>query len=442
MDKVEREALAARALDFAGGESEVTVADVDRALTRFTQNAIHQNVAAINTTLRVRTIADGRTGVAATNAHSDEAIRATVDRAKAIAALAPRDTQTPPLENNATPALPASAYDAATAATSPERRARIAAAVFASAERDGFWAAGYIATERNGVTIANTRGTLASYDGTLCALNVKANATDATGYAEYYGNALGTLDGSAVSDIATEKVRLGRAPHAVEPGPWTVILEPPAFGELLSYLTDHFSAQSFDEGSSFLSAGLDRRYASDAVTISDDYAHPLFAGVPFDDEGVPTQRIALLDRGIARNVVTDARYAQKLSRPNTGHALPAPSPYGPEARHIVVAQGSKPLAQLISETKRGLLISRFWYIRPVDQRKTIVTGMTRDGTFLIEDGKLTRGVRNLRFNQSILEALNSVEFSNHQARTGGYSYNMVTPAAKLGSFHFTSTTDF
>jgi PmbA protein len=107
-----------------------------------------------------------------------------------------------------------------------------------------------------------------------------------------------------------------------------------------------------------------------------------------------------------------------------------------------VASGEKPLAQLIAETKRGLLVSRFWYIRPVDQRRTIVTGMTRDGTFLIEDGKLVRGVRNMRFNQSILDALSDVEFARDQARTGGFSYRIVTPAAKLQTFHFTSTTDF
>jgi PmbA protein len=442
MDKGEREALAARVLEVAGGQSEVVVSDIDRSLTRFTQNAIHQNVAASNATLRVRTIAEGRTGVAATNAHTDEAIRTTVARAKAIAALAPRDDETPQLQHHASVPAPPAAYDGATASAPPDVRARIAASVFASAERDGLWAAGYVATERNGITIANTRGTLASYDGTLCALNVKANAPDATGYSEFYGNALGSLDGSAISDVATEKVRLGRAPQPVAPGPWTVILEPPAFGELLSYLIDHFSAQSYEEGSSFLSAGLDRRYASDSVTLTDDYAHPLFAGVPFDDEGVPTQRLALVERGIARNVVTDARYAKKLGRPNTGHALPAPSAEGPEARHIVVASGEKPLAQLIAETKRGLLVSRFWYIRPVDQRRTIVTGMTRDGTFLIEDGKLVRGVRNMRFNQSILDALSDVEFARDQARTGGFSYRIVTPAAKLQTFHFTSTTDF
>ncbi len=314
--------------------------------------------------------------------------------------------------------------------------------MFAVAERDGCWAAGYAATERAGLTIANSRGTSSSFDGTRCTLNVKANAPDSTGYAEYYANAVGGLDGTGVASVAAEKARTGRAPVAVAPGPWTVILEPPAFGELLAYLLDHFSAQSFVEGSSFLSGGLGRRFAGENVTLEDDYAHPLFAGAPFDYEGVPTQRVRLFERGVANAVVTDSRYAKQLNRPNTGHALPAPNAYGPQVRHAVIASGEKPLAQLVAETERGLLVSRFWYIRPVDQRRTIVTGMTRDGTFLIEDGKLVRGVRNMRFNESILGALSRVEFAAHQVRTGGYAYGVVTPAAKIEAFHFTSGTEF
>ena len=221
-----------------------------------------------------------------------------------------------------------------------------------------------------------------------------------------------------------------------------MILEPAAFGELLAYVTDHFSAQSYDEGSSFFSGALGNAFAGENVTIVDDFAHPLHAGMPFDYEGSPTQRVVLLDRGKANAVVTDVAWAKKLDRPNTGHGLPAPNGWGPQPRNVVVEPGTKSVEQLIAETKRGLLVSRFWYIRPVDQRKTIVTGMTRDGTFLIENGKLAGGVRNMRFNQSILEALAHCEFANAQARTGGYSYSIVVPAAKIDGFRFTSLTDF
>ena len=164
--------------------------------------------------------------------------------------------------------------------------------------------------------------------------------------------------------------------------------------------------------------------------------------MPFDYEGRPKSRLALVDAGVVRNVVTDSYYAKKLNRPNTGHALPAPNAFGPQPLNIVIEPGSQSTQELIAQTKRGLLISRFWYIRTVDQKRAIVTGMTRDGTFLIENGKIAGGVRNMRFNQGIVDALRAVAFSNQQRRTGSYGYQMVVPAAKIDKFTFTSTTEF
>ena len=442
MDERAREALAARALALAGGMTEAIVTDSDLGLTRFTHNAIHQNIAERDTVVRVRTIADARTGVASTNDASDAGLAAVVQRAKTIATFATQEPQRPELIASPRSRSPARAYDDATASAGPELRARVAADVFRVAERANLWAAGYVMTERSGITVANTCGTMQSFDGTSCGVNVKANGTDATGFSEYHGNVAGELDGTRVATVAVEKARRGAVPRGVEPGAWTVILEPAAFGELLSYLIGHFSAQSYVEGSSFLCDGLERRYTGKALTLADDYAHPLFAGMPFDFEGVPTHRLPLLECGTSGHVVTDAAYAKQLGLPDTGHAQPAPSAYGPRARNPVVSGGERTVEELIAQTRRGLLVSRFWYIRPVDVRRTIVTGMTRDGTFLIEDGAIARGVRNMRFNQSILEALSNAEFSDRQVRTGGYSYEMVVPAAKLEGFHFTSTTDF
>jgi predicted Zn-dependent protease len=207
-------------------------------------------------------------------------------------------------------------------------------------------------------------------------------------------------------------------------------------------LSDHFSAQSFDEGSSFLCDGLERSYTSPSVSLADDYAHPMLAGQPFDFEGYPTRRVPLLERGVARHLVTDAAWAKRLDRANTGHGLPAPNADGPRASHVVVAPGETDAAALVAGVERGLLITRFWYIRPVDARKTIVTGMTRDGTFLIEGGEVTGGVRNMRFNQSIVEALGSAVFADTCARTGGYAYSTVVPTVRLDDFTFSSGTEF
>jgi predicted Zn-dependent protease len=438
-----REALASRVIAFGSGELlEAIVHEDDVGLTRFTHNAIHQNVASADAVVRVRAVTGNRSGVAETNDLSDAALQATVRRARAMTEFAPQDAGFPGLGCNRDITAPAGAFVAATAEASPAVRASVVAGITRVAERDGLWAAGYVTTSRAAVTIANSNGTLVSFDQTGCGLNVKQNAADATGFAEIVGNDVALLDGAHAGEIAAAKARSGAAPAPVDPGPWTVILEPPAFGELLAYLAPHFSAQSFDEGSSFASEGLERTYAGENVTLLDDFAHPLHAGMPFDFEGYPTRRVTLLEAGVAREVVTDATWAKRLDRPNTGHGLPAPNAHGPWPRHLVVEAGEKPVEQLIAETARGLLITRFWYIRPVDQRKTIVTGMTRDGTFLIENGKIAHGVRNLRFNQSILEALRNAEFSSRQVRSGGYSYSIVVPAAKISGFRFTSLTDF
>lgn len=444
MRNAQRGELAKRVLAMASAadEAEVLVSAGDSALTRFTHQVCNQNVAAADAGISVRAVIDKRTGVARTNRFDDASLRQVVDRAVAMARLAPKDPLHPKLPNGSAAAAPPGAYDAATAGASADLRASMCDALFREAESAGQWCAGFVSTGAAGYTIANTSGANASFDGSDAAVNVKMNASDSTGFAEAYATRVADIDAAAVGRRATSKAAGAMHPVAVDPGAWTVLLEPAAFGELFVYLADHFSAQTFDEGASFCSDGLDRTYFAENVNVYDDHAHPLNPGMPFDYEGYPTMRVPLVENGVVRNVVTDSYYAHKLERPNTGHALPAPNSFGPQARNLVIGSGTKSVDQLISETKRGLLVTRFWYIRTVDQKKAVVTGMTRDGTFLIEDGRVTRGVRNLRFNQSILECLRHGEFASQQQRTGSYHYSLVVPAVKLENFHFSSTTEF
>ncbi len=439
----EREALARQVLNFSGADqTEALVWSADDELTRFTHNLVHQSVAAADVSVRVRAIVGKRTGVAVTNALDDASLRETVSRAAEMAKLAPEDPQLPRLPSGGATQAPEGAYVRETAEATPQVRAQMCDAIFTSAEHRDYWCAGYVTTGSTGVSIVNSSGACASFDGTDSGVNVKMNAGDSTGFAEGYDKDVTRLDARGIGSASAQKAADSTHPRSVEPGEWTVILEPAAFGELFAYLADHFSAQSFDEGSSFLSDGLGKTYLGENVTIGDDYAHPLNPGMPFDYEGQPTQRLALIEDGVAKNVVTDSYWANKLARENTGHALPAPNAYGPQASHLVVSPGRKPVAELLSETKRGLLVTRFWYIRTVDQKKAIVTGMTRDGTFLIEDGRIAGGVRNMRFNQSIIEALQRCEFGNALHRTGGYSYSLVVPAVKIEGFRFSSGTEF
>jgi PmbA protein len=443
VNKSDRESLAKAVLGYSSAEqTEVLVGSGDNALTRFTHEASNQNVAVDDTGISVRAILDGRTGVAQTNRRDDASLRDVAARAVEMAKLAPQDPQTPSLPSGGPTTTPPGAYDEATAHASAELRAKMCDAIFRAAEGAGYWSAGYASTSAGGITIANTSGALASFDGTDASVNVKMSGPDSTGFAEAHANAVDGIDAAAAGAIAVEKVRAGAAPRSVDPGEWTVLLEPAAIGELFSYITSHFSAQAYEEGSSFFSGGLNGTYFSENVSLEDDYANPLSPGMPFDYEGQPTMRLPLVEKGVVRNIVTDSYYAKRLDLPNTGHALPAPNAAGPYPLHLVLAPGTKSFDELVAETKRGLLITRFWYIRTVDQKKAIVTGMTRDGTFLIENGKIAGGVRNLRFNQSILEALQHCEFSSKAVRTGGYSYSMVSPAAKVERFNFTSTTEF
>jgi len=443
VDSVQREALAERVLSLStADETEVTIGTEDADLTRFTHEEIHQNVARSDAGISVRAILGQRTGTASTNLLDDASLRATVDRAIAIATLAPADPEIAPLPSGGPTTTPKGAYVKATAGASPQLRAGMADAIFKVAESHGFWCAGFARTQSAGYTIVNSNGARASFDGTDSGINVKMNAADSTGYGQAYSPDARTLDAREVANTAAGKAKNSAQPRAVEPGEWTVIMEPAAFGEFFAYLGQHFSAQAYDEGSSFLSDGLDKSYFSENVTITDDYSHPLAPSMPFDFEGQPKQRLKLVDAGIAKSIVTDSYWAKKLGRENTGHALPAPNAYGPQAIDLVVSPGSKSIAELIAETKRGLLISRFWYIRTVDQKKAIVTGMTRDGTFLIENGKVAGGVRNMRFNQSIITALGKCEFSNAQQRTGDYWFSLVVPAARIDGFTFSSGTQF
>lgn len=444
MDKQRREELAARVLSFSTADHTEVLASYERSeLTRFTQNAIHQNVAASDVSISVRAIVGKRTGVARTNEIENEnALRAVVENAIAMAKLAPEDPLLPDLPKGGAVDAPAEAYVPATAGATPALRAHMAGEIFHVGERDGQWAAGFITTGESGITVANSSGALQSFDSTDSGLNVKMNAADSTGFAEGYSHDVAKIDAGNAGEISAQKARASATPRSVDPGDWTVILEPAAFGELFMYLSHHFSAQSFDEGSSFLTGALGTAVLGEKVTIRDDYAHELAPGMPFDYEGQPKMRLPLVENGVARNLVTDSYYANKLQRENTGHALPAPNAYGPMATSLVVDGGSKSLEQLIAETRRGLLISRFWYIRTVDQKKAIVTGMTRDGTFLIEDGKIAGGVRNMRFNHSIIDALRSCEFSNELRRTGSYAYSCVVPSAKIRDFSFSSGTAF
>jgi len=271
------------------------------------------------------------------------------------------------------------------------------------------------------------------------AINIKAIGSDSSGYAEGFSRRFAGLEPVKLAERAAKKAVASRTPRALEPGAYTVILEPAAFREFLGYLSwIGFGAQSFEQGSSFMSGHLGEKIIGDNVTLRDDYAHPLGCGIPFDFEGVPRKAVSLIERGVAKDVVYDSYYAAKLHHVNTGHALPAPNSDGPMPLNIVVDPGGTAVEQMIKDVTHGVLVTRTWYIRLVDQKQTMITGMTRDGLFLIERGKLTKGLKNMRFNESIIGALGRCELASQLVRSESH----VLPAVKIEGFHFSSGTEF
>lgn len=438
----ERLSLATRAVaDGLADALEATVVERRLCLTRFTHNAIHQNLDETQTLVQFRAVVDGRAGWSCTSLRDEDDLDEARGRAIAQARLVPKTAIDFTLPQPAPYEAPKNAFDEATANAPPGLRADAASKIFEVAASGEAWAAGYVSTESVAVAIANSNGLRANFATTDAVINTKCLTADASGFAESFSRRLVDFDPSEVARRAVAKARDAGELDTPEVGNWTVIVEPPALGELLSYLLPHFSAERVYEGASFLAEGLGRTYVSEEVTLTDDYAHPLHATFPFDGEGTPTQRVTLFERGVANDYVTDTEWSTRLNRPNTGHYVSGGTD-GPQPRAVVLSPGKRSREELIASTKRGILISRFWYIRVVDVRKAIVTGMTRDGTFLIEEGKVTRGLRNMRFNVRILDLLSDCELSNELVRTGGYAHSIVVPTARFERFSFSSVTSY
>jgi predicted Zn-dependent protease len=227
------------------------------------------------------------------------------------------------------------------------------------------------------------------------------------------------------------------------PGRYTVVLEPAAVLDLVGQMFGDFSATAIRDGRSFLNDRIGKKIFGENITIRDDVCDPLQSGAPFDGEGVPRRRLTLVDSGVVREIAYSRQAAAVAGVAPTGHGFPLPNEIGEAPVNIVIAGGDSTVAEMVRSTERGILVTRFWYIREVDPYQKIFTGMTRDGTFLIEGGEVTRGVRNFRFNQSLMELLSNVEALSTPVRASGEeSVDMVVPAMKVQGFNFTEVTRF
>ncbi len=446
LSREEARGLLAEALAMSAAERTVAVLEAqDESLTRFANNGIHQNVTSRRHTLTVQARVGRRSGTASTGRLDSSALRQVADRALAMARLSPEDDRLPePAPPAAPPAL--DGFVAATAGCTPEARAAAVGPVLARAAAAGLDAAGALTTSAGSFAVANTLGHFAYHAASYARFTCTVRSADSSGWADRHRRDWRALDAEALGARAVDKAERSRAPVEVPPGRYTVVLEPAAVAELVAFLAWlGLGAQSEQEGRSFLSGRLGERITGTGVTLVDDAFDPRGFGTPFDHEGTPRRRLTLIEAGIARAVAHDRRTAQAAGTASTGHATAPPSVEGPIPYDLVLAGGDQTLAGLVAGTARGILVTRLWYNRVVDARRTLVTGMTRDGTFLIEDGQVTRGVRNLRFNESVLEVLERADGAGAEAEPTVFDYVgncVLAPALRVRDFHFTGVTRF
>ncbi len=435
---VARKAAAARGVQ----DVELILSATSEALTRFANNAIHQNVAERANHISVRVLTDHRTARATTNRLDDASIEHAVAEAVSIARCLDPDPALLPLFEPE-PVTTLDRYFEGTAECPPEERARVVAEAIRVVESAGQTAAGIYATDSVVETIINSRGVFASHRETMARFSITAMAPDSSGWAKASATDRTAFDPVALARSASLKATRSADPREIDPGKYTVILEPAAVSDLVGQMFADFSGTSIEDQRSFLTGRLGEKLFGENITILDDVYHPLQAGSPYDGEGVPRRRLTLVDAGAPSEVAWSRQTAARNETKPTGHGFPVPNEIGEMPHNIVIRGGTSTSDRMIASTERGILVTRLWYIREVDPFEKIMTGMTRDGTFLIENGRVASGIRNFRFNQSLIELLNNVEEMGAEERSSGEeAIDMVAPPMKVRDFTFTEVTRF
>ena len=423
-------------------EVEAMISSEHDALTRFANNSIHQNVAERTSLLSVRPVIEGRTARASTNRLDGDSIRQVVAEAIAITRLTEPDPDLPPLAEPADYRSVDRRFEA-TARTTPEERARAVAEAIGEVEAAGQTAAGIYSTGGSVFALLNSRGVSRWHTETMARFSITAMASDSSGWAKGSACYHGDLDPVGLARSAAGKARASRAPRELAPGRYTVILEPAAVLDLAGQMFMDFSATAIRDGRSFLNDRMGQKLFGENITIYDDVWHAGQAGPPFDGEGVPRKRLTLVEGGVVREIAYSRQAAALAGVEPTGHGFPLPNEFGEAPANIVIAGGDTSVEEMVASTERGILVTRLWYIREVDPYEKIFTGMTRDGTFLVEGGIVTAGLRNFRFNQSLIEMLSNVEALSRAVRASGEeSFDLVAPAMKVRNFNFTEVTRF
>src|ERR1700685_586347 len=435
---------------FSGGKS---------ALTRFANNIIHQNVAEENYAVSVRTVFGGRTARSTTNKLDDESLKRVVQSSESLAKVQHPDPDLLPVADKrdagATREVSPTRHFTETAAVTPQQRAETVKKIVSIADKYKLTTAGIVSTSESVEAVFNSRGLHDWHTQTSSEISITMLAPDSSGWQKANSPNVANLDATALAEIAARKAFESAKPREIPAGKYTVILEPAAVLDIVGFMFFDFGGLAILDQRSFLNNRVGTKLFGDNINIWDDVAHPLQSGVPFDGEGVRRQKLQLVENGVIKRLVYARATAEKMKRSEhkdkvgpiepTGHGFPLPNEMGEAPMNIVFGETPKPASvdQMIASTERGVLITRLWYIREVDPYEKILPGMTRDGTFYVEDGKIRHGVRNFRFNQSLIHMLSNVEAMGTPVRASGEeSFDMVAPAMKVRDFNFTEVTKF
>lgn len=423
-------------------QCEVLAGKRDTSLTRFADNIISQNVASSSLNFSVRLLDNGRSAKVSFNQTDDASLKRAVSSGLEILRKQKKDPELLPLAKpRALPAGP-DLYDRATAELPPSFRAARAADLARACRKTGQTACGTVDNGSSELVAANNRGLFVRHRETFVTHSVTVADRDGSGWAEQPSHKVADIDFAGINETARAKAAASRRPRDPKPGKYTVVLEPQAVSDLLSTLCVYgFGGQFFNEGRSFACGKLGKKVLSPLLTVEDDFlgAAP---GMPFDFEGQPRSRLKLIENGVLKAVVHDRRTAKKAGTRSTGHALPQPSYFGPIAINLSVKPGDKTLRELIEGTERGILVTQLHYTNLLKPQTVEMTGMTRNGTFMIEDGRIAYPIKNMRFTQSMVEAFSNIEAVGSEARLLEDWGPISCPPMRLSGFNFSSATKF
>jgi predicted Zn-dependent protease len=440
MNRDEAQRLVERVVKLSHADAiHVNVGGGYTANVRFADNRISTAGATTSATLNVQSAFGPKHAVVSTNDFSDEGLERAVRQSEALAKLAPDDPEAMP-ELDPQQYENVNNYFEATGNLGAEGRAEAARVAIDRCKAAGdLKAAGYLVTGIGAGAVGNNKGLFAYQASTSANYTLTVRTTDGTGsgWAGADHPDWSQIDVAAVAKRAVDKAHASRNPVAIEPGRYTVILEPQAVGDLVQLLAFSLDARSADEGRSpFSKKGggnqIGEKIADERVTLFSDPADPQLLSNTFDGDGLPSRRQVWIESGMLKKLTYSRFWAKKMNQ--------QPDP-GTNA--VKLAGGTQSLDELIAGTPRGVLVTRLWYLRPVDPRTALYTGLTRDGTFLIENGKISRSVKNLRFNESPLFMLNNLEALGRAERVAGTEAggDVVMPALRAHDFDFTSLSD-